>query len=85
MPAKHLIVPKRIRKHLLKLPAHVHRRVIISLDRIKANPIKGVKLHGELGDYYKFRIGDYRIVYTFDKKASVLEIVKIEHRQGVYR
>lgn len=85
MPAKYLIVRKPIRKRLLKLPIHVHRRLVVALDKIKTNPIMGTKLHGELEEYYKFRIGDYRIVYRFDKKASVVEVVRIEHRQGVYR
>ena len=45
----------------------------------------GFRLHGEFGDYYKLRVGDYRIIYRFDKKASIVEIVKVEHRQGVYK
>lgn len=85
MPAKSLIVHKSAKKNLLKLPIKIHRKIISSLDQIKYNPTTGMKLHGELGNYFKFRLGDYRIVYKFNSKESLVEVVKIEHRQGVYK
>ena len=42
-------------------------------------------MHGELEGYYKYRLGDYRIIYIFDAKKSTVEIQTIEHRQGVYK
>lgn len=85
MSAKHLIVEKQVRKKLLKLPKHIHIKIIKALSTIQENPLSGQKLKGELADYYKFRVGDYRIVYMFDYKTSTVEVVKIEHRQGVYK
>lgn len=85
MPAKHLLTEKRLQKALLKLPIPIHKRVLEALKIIQHNPMIGVKLHGELENYYKYRIGDYRIVYRFNKEISTVNIVKIEHRQGVYK
>lgn len=85
MPAKSVVLEKSARKRLLKLPLTIHRRIIRALDAIKANPLIGTKLHGELEGLYKLRVGDYRIVYLFDAKRSIVEVVKIEHRQGVYK
>lgn len=85
MSAKYLITRQSVRKNLKRLPLHVNEKVVRVLNKIRENPLIGVKLHGELSDYCKFRVGDYRIVYKFDKKASIVEVVKIEHRQGVYR
>lgn len=85
MHAKFLITRQSVRKNLKKLPIHVHEKIVRVLNKIQENPLIGVKLHGELSDYCKFRVGDYRIVYKFDKKASIVEVVKVEHRQGVYR
>jgi mRNA interferase RelE/StbE len=34
---------------------------------------------------YRIRQGDYRVVYTVDDKARVVEIIKIGHRREVYR
>lgn len=85
MPAKELIVQKKVQKHLLRLPLNIHERLVRALSLIQMNPIIGTKLHGELRDTYKFRVGDYRIVYKLNKQNSIVEVVKIEHRQGVYK
>lgn len=85
MLAKSVIVEKSAKKRLLKLPLHIHKRIIKALETIQENPIAGVKLHGELEQYYKYRIGDYRIVYSFNSKESIVTVVKVEHRQGVYK
>lgn len=85
MPAKTFILPKKANKEISKLPLRIQNKIDEAFDKIKRNPNLGVKLHGELTGYYKFRVGDYRIVYEFNKELSVLEIIKVEHRQGVYR
>ncbi len=36
-------------------------------------------------DRYRFRIGDYRILYTVVDAEKIVEIVKIGHRRAVYR
>ena len=85
MPAKSILVERASRKKLLKLPVNIHKRFIDAFDSIQQNPLIGEKLHGELKGYYKLRLGDYRIVYKFDSRESRVVVVKIEHRQGVYR
>ncbi len=85
MPAKYLSTDKSVQKQLRKLPFHIHEKVIKALDIIQTNPLSGAKLHGELSNYYKYRVGDYRIVYQFDSKISIVIVVKIEHRQGAYK
>ncbi len=85
MPAKSLVIERTARKKLLKLPINIHKRIINAFDTIQRNPLVGEKLHGELKGYYKLRLGDYRIVYSFEIKTSVVQIVTIEHRQGVYK
>lgn len=85
MPAKALIVHEKADKHFLKLPIRIQKKAIHAYDRIKQNPVIGVKLDGELAGLYKYRLGDYRIVYIFNTKTSTVEVVTIEHRQGVYK
>ena len=85
MSAKNLQVAQIADKSLSKLPQNIQTKIISSFDKVKQNPVSGIKLHGELKNYYKFRVGDYRIVYRFYSKESLIQIVKIEHRQGVYK
>ena len=85
MPAKIFRIPYRVNKKISTLPKHIRVKINDSFVRLKENPISGIKLRGELFNYYKYRIGDYRIVYKFNSKKSIIEILKIEHRQGVYK
>lgn len=85
MSAKFFVVDKKADKQFLKLPKHIQEKIIRAYDSLKLNPIAGAKLQGELKNYYKFRVGDYRIVYRFSSKERLVQVVKIEHRQGVYR
>ena len=85
MAAKNLQVAGIADKSLSKLPKNIQSKIISSFYKIQKNPITGIKLQGELKSYYKFRVGDYRVIYKFDIKKSLVMVVKIEHRQGVYK
>lgn len=85
MPAKQFHLPKRVEREIFRFPLRIRLKINQAFIKLKANPISGVKLKGELGYSYKFRVGDYRIIYKFDKKNSLLEIIKVEHWQGVYK
>lgn len=85
MSAKNFIIPKSVDKDISKLPSKIQTKIELAFGRIKDNPISGIKLHGQLEQYLKLRVGDYRIVYTFDSKEGTIIVVKVEHRQGVYK
>ncbi len=85
MPAKDFNISKAANKQANKLPEKIHDKIDEAFDKLQQNPLIGEKLHGELKGYFKYRIGDYRIVYSFDPEESILYISKIEHRQGVYK
>lgn len=85
MPAKSLVITNRVNKQLSKLPKRIQSKVLMTLIALKQNPLAGVKLSGDLAGSYKKRLGDYRIIYDFHGKESVVVVLKIEHRQGVYK
>ena len=45
----------------------------------------GKPLARELSGYLAARRGPYRIVYRLDESASIVEVVRIDHRSQVYR
>lgn len=74
-------------KDLRKLPVTVQKRIKVKLEFYlkQTEPLDfTVTLigDGKAGEY-RFRVGDYRVV--FDKDASMLIILYIEHRREVYR
>ena len=73
-------------KELGNLPPKVYQSVRRAIDAISINPrLKGyIKLEGEDG-LYRYRVGDYRIIYQISDTTITVIIIKIGHRREVYR
>jgi len=77
-------------KELRRLDPPVARRIVAFLRQRLApldNPRAiGEALHGDaLGEYWKYRLGDYRIVVRILDRRVVVIVVRIGHRRDVYR
>ena len=44
----------------------------------------GKALRGNLSGLYRYRIGDYRVLYEIIQKEIVIEVVSVGHRKDVY-
>jgi len=50
------------------------------------NPHKiGERLTGALSDFWKYRVGDYRIICSLEHDRLVVLVLRIGHRKEVYR
>ena len=69
----------------MSIPKPDQLRIVGVIDLLGDNPLppKALKLRGREG--YRIRVGDYRILYTFDGKVMAVLIIKIGHRKDVYR
>ncbi len=46
----------------------------------------GEALHGErLGEFWKYRIGDYRLITRIEDDRLVVLVLRVGHRRDVYR
>jgi len=77
-------------KELLKLDRNVARKIVRFL-RERVAPLEdprslGEPLRGpELGRFWKYRVGNYRLIcHIHDPKVTIL-VVRIGHRREVYR
>jgi mRNA interferase RelE/StbE len=77
----------RARAEFSSLDKTIQRRIVKFLDRLKDNPRRhGAALRGEtLGNYWKYRVGDYRLIADIRDSKLVVLIVAIGHRSDVYR
>lgn len=79
-----------VEKDLKKLGPQAARRVLGFL-RERIAPLEnprslGEVLHGpELGKFWKYRLGDYRIIAEIQDRAICILIVRIGHRREIYR
>jgi mRNA interferase RelE/StbE len=77
-------------RELRKIARPVRERLLLFLrDRIEGSddPRRhGEPLRGpELGKYWKYRVGDYRMVCSIQDDRLVVVVVRVGHRREVYR
>jgi len=54
---------------------------------LRRNPYFGPnikRLKGQYSDYYRYRIGDYRLFYKIDEEKILIFIIDIKHRKEAY-
>ncbi len=77
-------------KELSKLDKQTAKRITVFLrervaslndPRTIGEALKGSKL----GDFWKYRVGDYRIIASIEDQAVRIVVVKVGHRGAVYR
>jgi mRNA interferase RelE/StbE len=75
-------------KQLRKLDKPIANRILKFLrDRVGKldDPRKiGERLQGPLGDFWKYRVGDYRVICSMQDDKLVVWVVRIGHRSEVY-
>jgi mRNA interferase RelE/StbE len=70
-----------------KLDSGVAQRILIRINWLASNfeNIKPQALSGALKGYFKFRIGNYRVIYSLDHKEKELVIELLGHRRAIYK
>ena len=77
-------------KELAKLDKPVARRIVQFL-RERVAPLADARSLGEalrgdqLGSFWKYRLGDYRVVAEIVDDRVVIVVVRVGHRREVYR
>ncbi len=77
-------------KQLKKLDQQIAKKIIKWLDeRISSNVnprLWGKQLSGDiLGDMWRYRVGDYRVLCIIENDIVTVEVVFIGHRKEIYK
>jgi len=85
-----IIYSTKAQKELRQLDFYISSKIVKKVTKLShaSNPLVGAKaLTGILSQKYRYRVGDYRIIFTYDDKGkvSVLNILKVGHRKDIYR
>lgn len=70
---------KRVGREAAKIVLDAIRKDLLT------NPRAGKRLKGKEGVIWSYRVGSYRIIYTFGDEELVLLVVRVGHRKEVYR
>ena len=67
--------------------ASLQRKLDRCFEMLKTDPCShpNIKqLKGDLAGYYRYRVGDYRVVYEIDREQKRVVVTVIAHRREVY-
>jgi len=79
-----LIYTQRAERDIAGLDSKVKERIGRTLLRYKEDPFKyAEKLSDPILGTYRFRIGDYRVI--FDLEGNEIVVLRVGHRREIYR
>jgi len=78
-------IPPHIAKIVRHLPPELKRGVKQALRSLCADPFAGTPLLGELSGLWRIKVKRFRIIYELDRRARMIRIFAIGHRQEVYK
>lgn len=71
---------------LKKLDKPIARRILQKLDWLAENALKypHKRLSGDWSDFYRYRVGDYRVIYALDNENCLIIVEVIGHHREIY-
>ena len=73
------------RRQFLGLPKMAQKRLRPRIDALAANPRPpGVKKLKGKRDFWRIRVGDYRVIYTIQDDRLLVSVIRIGRRRNVY-
>jgi len=79
-----VIIHKKALRKLKDIPRGILKKIIDAIDELENTPIPWRKYDIRkicgLKDFYRIRVGAYRVIYFIDWKSKTIKILKIEKR-----
>jgi mRNA interferase RelE/StbE len=83
-----VVFKKSAVKELETLPEKIQQKILDGIQLLALNPYTELlqikKLKGA-ENLYRFRIQDYRVIYTLEGNILKITVIKVGHRKEVYK
>lgn len=75
-----------VEKDLKKLDKSTVNKILARIENYLVQDPKGLgkQLKGEFEGYWRYRWGDYRVIYRIAEREILIIILRISHRKEVY-
>jgi mRNA interferase RelE/StbE len=84
MPYK-VFIEKKAEKDLKKISRETQKKIIAIISKLKNNPRPiNIRKISSSENYYRIRMGDYRIIYEINDKERIINVFRIRHRKEAY-
>jgi len=76
----------QVEEDLRKLDKSIAKKILVRIESYLAKDPKGLgkPLKGEFQGYWRYRWGDYRVIYKISEQEILVIILRISHRKFVY-
>lgn len=73
------------RKSLERLEKKDQLRIYAAIELLGDNPRPPLAVKIKGGDYFRVRVGDFRILYSIDSGRLIILIIDLGYRREIYR
>ena len=83
-----ILLTEEAQSDIRKLESQLQNRILDKLEwmGINVSLLRHQSLQGsKWNNTFKYRVGNYRIIYQLDQKEKNLTVLKVGHRRDVYR
>lgn len=82
-----VIFTKKVSREIRQLNKKDIPRIIEKAESLEQDPRPegSKKLSGIKEDFWRVRVGNYRIIYLIEEEIKIVKITKVGHRKNVYR
>lgn len=82
-----IVINRQAQNFFEEASASLQKKLDRCFDTLKITPryhpnIKLLK--GELAGYYRYRVGDYRVIYSINEEKKQIIVIVVAHRRQVY-
>lgn len=70
---------------IFKSDKKLAQRIMNAIEGLVQNPQAGKALKNVLKGNYSYRVGAYRIIYSFSRKKLLIFVIDIGHRREIYK
>ena len=85
MASYRVVLASSAARELKRLSCQLNERIVPRIEKLASNPRPPgcKKLKGGHNEW-RIRVGDYRVIYTINDAALLVEVTRIRHRSEVY-
>ena len=78
---------RRVKSDLKSVPTQDIKRIKAAISHLSSNPRPPgcKKLKGKKHEYFRIRVGNYRVVYTIEDEVLLIIVVRVGHRKEIYQ
>ena len=81
----HVTITRSAEKELDRIPQKFAEHIEQGLESLAGNPRPRQSKKLKNTDYFRFRVGNYRVVYQINDQKREILVVRIAHRKEAYR